>query len=108
MNLVLAHRSGSEARGFDPSDNRSESIDISVVIPAYFGAKTIADCLESVQRALRNHSAQIIVVESSGDATAEIVRTRFPDVLLIQSEKRLSAGAARNRGTVEARGKLVF
>jgi GT2 family glycosyltransferase len=84
------------------------AVDISVVIPAYYGAHTIADCLESVERATRGRDREIIVVESSGDATAEIVRQRFPGVVLIRSAERLSAGGARNRGAAEAHGRLVF
>src|SRR5262245_61792801 len=82
--------------------------DISIVIPAYLGARTIADCLESVISATRGHDREIIVVESSGDETGAIVRERFPEVVLIRSPQRLSAGAARNRGASEARGRLVF
>jgi GT2 family glycosyltransferase len=92
-------------RGERPS---TDQIDISVVIPAYFGARTIADCLESVYRATRNRRREIIVVESSGDATCAIVRRHFPGVVLIRSEERLSAGGARNRGAAEARGALIF
>jgi GT2 family glycosyltransferase len=82
--------------------------DISVVIPAYHGAATIAECLRSVREATRNHRHEIIVVESSGDGLAEIVRDRFPEVVLVCSAERLTAGAARNRGAAEARGRLVF
>lgn len=84
------------------------AVDVSVVIPAYFGSATIADCLYSVTRALQGRRSEIIVVESSGDATAEIVRRQFPEVTLIASDQRLSAGAARNRGATVARGPLVF
>jgi GT2 family glycosyltransferase len=84
------------------------SVDVSVVIPAYGGAATIADCLASVMRAAAGRRVEIIVVESSGDGTAEIVRRRFPQVTLIVSPTRLSAGAARNRGVAAARGALIF
>jgi GT2 family glycosyltransferase len=83
-------------------------MDISVVIPAYFGAPTIAVCLQSVIAATAGRSCQIIVVESSGDGTAAIVREQFPQVVLICSEQRLTAGNARNRGAAAARGRLVF
>jgi glycosyltransferase involved in cell wall biosynthesis len=42
------------------------------------GAHTIADCLASVERATRGRDREIIVVESSGDATAEIVLATLP------------------------------
>jgi GT2 family glycosyltransferase len=95
----------------DPSsrvDPRADEIDITVVIPAYLGARTILPCLESIERATKNRRAEIIVVESSGDETSAIVRERFPDVVLISSTVRLSAGAARNRGAAAARGRLIF
>ncbi len=84
------------------------SLDVSVVIPAYGGAATIVDCLASVQRAAAGRSVEIVVVESSGDDTAAFVRDQFPEVRLIVSPTRLSAGAARNRGAAEARAPLIF
>src|SRR5215813_1378166 len=84
-------------------------VDVSVVIPVYHGEKTIKNCLESIKRATRSHRREIIVVDSSGsDATAEIVRRHFPEIALIRSPQRLSAGAARNRGASASSGRLVF
>ena len=82
--------------------------DITIVIPAYFGASTIASCLESVERASAGRRREIIVVESSGDETAAIVRQRSPGVTLLASPQRLSAGEARNRGAAEARGRFIY
>jgi GT2 family glycosyltransferase len=92
---------GSEPRG------RSK-VDLSVVIPTYNGERTIADCLNSVQRAVGRRRAEIIVVDSSTDSTPDVVRRRFPELILLRSEKRLSAGEARNRGVALARGSLIF
>jgi len=83
-------------------------VDISVVIPAYFGASTIATCLASLEKATAGRRAEIIVVESSGDETAEIVAREFPDVVVVRSPQRLSAGEARNRGAGQAHGRLIF
>jgi glycosyltransferase involved in cell wall biosynthesis len=83
-------------------------VDISVIIPAYHGDATIAACLTSVQRATEGRRAEIIVVDSSGDGCGEIVREQFPNVMLVLSPTRLSAGAARNRGVAIARGTILF
>lgn len=80
----------------------------SVVIPAYLGSPTIEECLKSVKEALEGRDAEVIVVESSGDGTAEIVREGFPSVRLIESPVRLSAGAARNLGVSKAGGSIVY
>jgi GT2 family glycosyltransferase len=86
----------------------ASGVDISVVVPAYNGDRTIARCLESIERATEGRRREIIVVDSSeSEATADIVR-RFPNVTLIRSQARLSAGAARNCGIGAACGRLVF
>ena len=85
-----------------------DPVDISVIIPAYHGAATIAACLASVQRATEGRRAEIIVVDSSGDRCGEIVREQFPKVTCVLSPSRLSAGAARNRGVAMARGRILF
>jgi len=82
--------------------------DISVVIPAYSGARTIADCLTSLKKATAGRRCQIVVVESSGDLSASIIRSEFPDVELVCAPSRLSAGGARNEGARRAHGALVF
>ena len=86
----------------------TDAVEISVVIPAYFGARTIAACLESVKRATANRRCEIIVVESSGDETADIIRRQFPDVTLVVSPVRLTAGGARNRGAAQARARTIY
>jgi glycosyltransferase involved in cell wall biosynthesis len=83
-------------------------IDVSVIVPAYHGEATIAKCLKSIDQSTQGRSREIIVVDSSAsDETAKIV-SRFPEVILIRSKERLSAGAARNRGRQASRGRLVF
>lgn len=81
--------------------------EVSVVVPVYRGIATIVACLESVQRSATGRCCEIIVVESSGDGAADLVRSRFPEVRLIESARRLSAGAARNEGFRHARGRLM-
>lgn len=101
--------SGQPSRLEPPPDGQVESaVEVSVVIAAYLGAETIADCLQSVLRATEGRRREIIVVESSGDEARAIIRERFPDVVLVTPATRRSAGGARNEGFKLARGQLVF
>lgn len=81
---------------------------LSVIVPAYGGVATIGACLASLQRALATWPHELIVVESSGDGTAELIRSQFAEVHLIVSQKRLSAGMARNLGIRQAKGEWLF
>ena len=83
-------------------------MDLSVIVPTYNGERTIVDCLESVQRATCDRRAEVIVVDSSNDATPDLVHRSFPGTILVRSAQRLSAGEARNRGVALARGALIF
>jgi glycosyltransferase involved in cell wall biosynthesis len=83
-------------------------VEISVIVPAYNGERTIAACLASIEHATKSRRAEVIVVDSSADNTSTIVNKHFPQVRLIRSHERLSAGAARNRGVDAARGRFIF
>lgn len=61
-----------------------------------------------MQKAAKSWSHEIIVVESSGDGTVEALREHFPEVKVIASPVRLSAGRARNEGMRRARGKRLL
>ena len=80
---------------------------VSVVIPAYNAAATIADMLNALMRqADPPADVQIIVVDNgSTDATPDIVR-RFAAVRLLHEDKR-GPSAARNRGLRYASGDVV-
>jgi GT2 family glycosyltransferase len=82
--------------------------EVSVIVPAFRGKATIALCLSAALRATEGLHAEILVVESSGDGTAELVRGTFPQVRLIESSMRLTAGQARNWGIRQARGRWLF
>lgn len=84
------------------------SPDISVIIPAYLGHATICSCLMSVCQATAGWNSEIIVVESSGDQTQALVRKAFPEVVVLTSSVRLSAGQARNVGIRAAKGRWLF
>ena len=83
---------------------------VSVVIPAYNRAKTIAYCLDSVCNQTVPPCEIIVVDDCSTDATVEVVNDYshlHPSVRCVVLERNSGAQAARNRGIVEARGEWI-
>lgn len=80
---------------------------LSVIIASYNADDTIAACLDSLRRQETGEPFEILLVESSGDGTAELIRRRYPDVRVIESSRRLHCGEARNRALEVARADLI-
>ena len=80
---------------------------ISVIVPAYNAASTLAAALESIFA--QNHQPlEVLVIDdgsNDGEAIADIV-ARFSGVTCIRQENR-GAAAARNRGLELARGEFI-
>src|SRR6476659_3995295 len=81
--------------------------EISVVIASYNARDTIGRSLAALGAATAGVPFEVIVVDSSTDGTDELVAARFPDVLLVRSERRLYPGAARNLGVGHASGRIL-
>ena len=80
---------------------------LSVVIPAYNRAPTIAATIESVLRQTRPVLEVVIVDDGSTDATADVVRSfEDPRVRLISQANR-GVSAARNAGIAAAAGDHI-
>ena len=79
---------------------------ISVVIPCYNAERWLGATLRSVL-AQDWPSLEIIVVDDgSSDRSAELVRTQFPAVTLVQ-QKNTGVAAARNNGIANAKGDWI-
>lgn len=83
------------------------TVDVSIVIPAWSAESTIRESIESVLAQQTDHTFEVIVVDSSSDHTADIVR-EFPQVKLVKLDKRTYSGAARNIGIAEASAPIIF
>ncbi|HLW36867.1 MAG TPA: glycosyltransferase [Candidatus Eremiobacteraceae bacterium] len=85
----------------------SRADSVSVVVPVYNGAATIADMLSGLlaQSGIADRDVEFIVVDNnSTDSTPDIVRS-FPVTFL--QERKPGAGAARNCGLRHARGSII-
>ncbi len=79
---------------------------VSIVVPVYNGARTVAACIESLlEQAYPSDHYEVIVVENgSTDATSDVV-ARYP-VRLLHSPVRGPA-AARNLGYIQSQADIV-
>ncbi len=80
---------------------------ITVVIPLYNKAATVARAIESVRRQTFRDFEIVVVDNGSTDHGADVVKNmRIPYLRLI-SQENAGVSAARNRGIKEARGEFV-
>jgi len=80
------------------STDREQALSVSIIVPCYNSERTIRRCLNALLAQRTAVAFDITVVDSSTDATPEIVAREYPTVRLIHSPRRLFAGAARNVG----------
>jgi len=86
---------------------QSAQVEVSVIVPSFRSRATIAATLESILRQDFAGSMEILVADSSDDGTADWIVRHFPRVTVHHSSSRLLAGAARNMGAQESRGRLL-
>ena len=95
---------------------RNRTPTVSIIIPAYNAAKTIARTLDSAAAAVNSCvekglavEAEIIVVDDcSTDETARIVESGNGQKKLIRQTANRGAAAARNEGVRQAGGTFLF
>ncbi len=85
----------------------NQSLVCSIVVPSYRSADTIGACLTSLLNQDLPLPYEVIVVDSSPDRTAAIVRERFPSVRLIQLHTQTDPATARNLGAQQAHGAVL-
>jgi GT2 family glycosyltransferase len=76
--------------------------DVAAVVVAYDALPWIEQCLESLAGV-----ATVVVDNGSTDGTRDVVRERFPDVRLVESENR-GLGAGWNRGIEDTESRYVL
>jgi GT2 family glycosyltransferase len=79
----------------------------SIIIPTFNGASRIGNCLDSLVKQTAGRNVEILVVDDgSTDNTANVVRG-YTSVRLI-SQANAGPASARNRGALEAQGKILL
>ncbi len=81
---------------------------LSVIILNYNVSYFLEQCVASVQEALSNIDGEIIVVDNnSSDDSCEMMKSRFPNVKLIENRANLGFPKGNNMGVAEANGDYI-
>jgi O-antigen biosynthesis protein len=82
---------------------------LSVVIVNYNVQHFLESCLQSVMVACEGIEAEVFVVDNdSVDGSVEMVRSRFPSVILIDNKENVGFSRANNQAMRIAQGELVL
>ncbi len=82
---------------------------VSVIIANWNGEAILEACLHSIFEHTQRVSFEVIVVDdASTDRSAELIRTKFPKVNLIENERNIGYAATNNRALAVAQGKYLL
>lgn len=90
----------------ESGERRSACAQVTIVIPAYNAASTIAETMDSILLQSVPAAEIVVVDDGSTDQTAEIVARYPPPVALIR-QRNQGLAAARNTGCLAATGELI-
>lgn len=81
---------------------------LSVIILNYNVRYFLELCVLSVESALKNIDSEIIMIDNnSQDDSCEMIKTRFPNVKLIQNSQNVGFPKGNNIGVAEAKGDYI-
>ena len=83
-------------------------MELSVVILNYNVKFFLELCLKSVEQAITSIDAEIIVVDNdSSDGSCDMVKQKFPSVILISNQDNVGFAKANNQGVKAAKGEFI-
>jgi GT2 family glycosyltransferase len=81
---------------------------LSVIILNYNVRYFLELCVLSVESALKNIDSEIIVIDNnSSDDSCEMMKTRFPNIKLIQNNQNVGFPKGNNIGVAQAKGDYI-
>lgn len=84
-------------------------MDLSVIIVNYNVRQFLENALTSIMRAMEGLEGEVFVVDNaSDDGSIETVRSKFPDVILIENRINLGFARANNLALKQARGRCIL
>lgn len=84
-------------------------MDVSIIIVNYNTKDLTRNCLKSVFEQTKNITFEVIVSDNGSiDGSIEMIKSEFPQVVLIENNANLGFGKANNIGSKNAIGKYLF
>ncbi|MEP7127561.1 MAG: glycosyltransferase [Chitinophagales bacterium] len=84
-------------------------LQLSVIIVNYNVRFFLEQALLSVKKAVRNLSAEIIVVDNNSvDGSGDMMREKFPDVMYLENKENVGFAKANNQGIAIAKGQYIL
>ncbi len=84
-------------------------VDVSIVIVNWNTRDILRDCLRTIYEQTRHVEFEVIVVDNaSQDGSARMVRSDYPQAVLLANETNVGYAAANNQGIRAARGRYVL
>jgi GT2 family glycosyltransferase len=85
------------------------AVDVSVIIISYNTKRFIGTCLEALLERTRDVALETIVVDNaSADGSVEMIRSRFPGVILVENSANLGYARAVNQGIARSGGRYFL
>ena len=82
---------------------------MSIVLVCWNNKDYLGPCLDSLNQASLKSSFDVVVVDNgSTDGSQEMLRTRYPEVKLIQNDSNVGLGRASNQGILATKGRYVL
>lgn len=82
---------------------------LSIIIVNYNVTHFLEQCLHAVRKALTEIEAEVFVVDNNSvDGSCAMVKSKFPEVKLIENHENLGFSRANNQAILSARGEYVL
>lgn len=86
-----------------------QKILLSIVIVNYNVKEHLAKCLDSIYEHVKEISFEIIIIDNnSNDGSSDLIKQKYPEILVLRNDFNAGFSAANNQGISIARGEYIF